>query len=133
MFNNTPAFIHTLESMQTSYDRLLLAAKKLKDVSNHAALARLLGESDQTMKNWQVRGVPKNKLFLIEEQIGVNPKWVHTGEGNMTSGTDDPIATEIIELIPKMKPRDAGYVLDLCRHLAEEQTSIRLKANKKTG
>lgn len=125
--------LHTIHSMTTSYERLLLAAKQLRKVKKPATLARLLGESDQTISNWQNRGVPKDKLLLIEERIGASPKWIHTGEGNMISGPEDPIATEIIELIPNMTSRDANYVLELCRHLAEEQTSIKLKENEKTG
>lgn len=47
-------------------------------------LGRLLQESEQTLKNWEKRGIPGNKLLAICRSIGhLNPYWIETGEGNM--------------------------------------------------
>ncbi|WP_158593386.1 helix-turn-helix domain-containing protein [Nitrosovibrio sp. Nv6] len=73
--------------MEDSYTRLLRAAKELDKGDNPAEVARLLGISDQTIQNWKTRGVPNSKLVKIEEKIGVLPKWIATGRGEMTKPT----------------------------------------------
>lgn len=70
--------------MENSYARLLKAAKELKNADNPAAVARLLGISDQTIQNWKTRGVPIRELIHIENTIGALPRWIDTGQGDMT-------------------------------------------------
>lgn len=74
---------HKLNKMETSYDRLLRAARELKRLHGPHAIAERLGVSDQTIQNWKTRGVPDNKLVLIEEKIGALPTWIATGNGEM--------------------------------------------------
>lgn len=63
-------------SMQPTFARLMLAANALKKVSGPAAVGRLIGESEQTMSNWRMRGVPKAKhidlAMPISNVIGIS-------------------------------------------------------------
>lgn len=67
-------------------ERLYEAAKKIKDVHGQSAVARLLNESPQTVKNWEVRGVSKAGVLKAEEVLNVRTSWLLTGEGSMDAG-----------------------------------------------
>lgn len=45
------------------------------------SLGKLLDESNQTVKNWEQRGVSKYALDKIAKLYGLNPVWITTGEG----------------------------------------------------
>ena len=71
-----------------SYDRLLQAAKELKDWNSPsevcAGLSRLGYEvSDQAMTNWKSRGVSKEGRLKASALIGCRPHWIETGDGAM--------------------------------------------------
>lgn len=72
--------------MHNSADRLYQAAKYLRDVTGQSAVARLLNESPQTVKNWETRGVSRSGAMKAEDVLGVRANWLITGEGEMTSG-----------------------------------------------
>jgi len=72
--------------MHDSALRLYQAASQIKDVSGQSAVARLLGESPQNIKNWEVRGVSKAGALKAEELIGCSAAWVLTGDGQATTG-----------------------------------------------
>ena len=46
-------------------------------------LGKLIDESNQTVKNWEARGVSKNALDKMARLYGINPDWVMTGAGEM--------------------------------------------------
>lgn len=77
--------------MHASTDRLYQAAKQLRDVSGQSAVARLLNESPQTVKNWETRGVSRAGAMTAETVIGVRAAWLLTGEGSMVAGTTSPV------------------------------------------
>lgn len=70
--------------MHDSALRLYQAASQVKDVSGQSAVARLLGESPQNIKNWEMRGVSKAGALKAEELIGCSAAWVLTGDGQAT-------------------------------------------------
>ncbi|WP_312569126.1 S24 family peptidase [Comamonas sp.] len=76
--------------MHASTDRLYQAAKQLRDVSGQSAVARLLNESPQTVKNWETRGVSRAGAMTAESVIGVRAAWLLTGDGAMVSGSIPP-------------------------------------------
>lgn len=69
-------------------ERLYKAALALRGISGQSALARLLNESPQTVKNWETRGVSKAGILKADEAIGARAAWLLTGEGPMGSGFD---------------------------------------------
>lgn len=70
--------------MHPATERLYLAAKTLSDIAGQSAVARVLNESPQTVKNWESRGVSRAGALKAEEILGVRAAWLLTGEGNMT-------------------------------------------------
>ena len=83
--------------MHPSTDRLYIAAQKLKDVNGQSAVARLLNESPQTVKNWETRGVSRSGAMRAEEVIGARAAWILTGDGEMT-------APRSLTLMPPVAP-----------------------------
>lgn len=69
--------------MDNLMERLIYAAKKLKNAENDSQVARVLGVSEQTFWNWHSRGISKEGLIAAEMNIGCSVKWLITGEGPM--------------------------------------------------
>lgn len=75
-----------IEEMKPDAKRLLDAARDIKRLKNFADIARLLGESEQTLSNWKARGIPKQKTVSICMKIGCRPEWLETGALPMIEG-----------------------------------------------
>lgn len=69
----------TIETMKPDAKRLLDAARDIHKLKNFADVARLIGESEQTLSNWKKRGVPKAKTVSISGKIGCRPEWLEMG------------------------------------------------------
>lgn len=76
--------------MHETTERLYQAALEIHNQSGQSAVARLLNESPQTVKNWESRGVSKQGAIKIEQQLGVRASWLLTGHGPMRA-QDTPI------------------------------------------
>lgn len=61
-------------------DRLLSVARE-KGVMSKSALAKRLGETEQTITNWKTRGVSKRGLIQAEAEFGVSANWIMAGVG----------------------------------------------------
>lgn len=83
MCNNVLFNRETIHDMHPSAERLYMAAEHLCGVTGQSAVARLLNESPQTVKNWETRGVSKAGVLSAQAIIGSNPLWLATGEGPM--------------------------------------------------
>jgi len=89
MFNNKLFKTGTILRMRKerkfhdSTTRLYKAALEMKSITGQSAVARLLNQSPQTVKNWEVRGVSKEGALLAERMIGCNALWILTGQGFM--------------------------------------------------
>lgn len=68
--------------MDTGVQRLLDAAIKNKalQVRNFADLARVIGESEQTLTNWKRRGIPRAKILPLSVVVGCDPLWLQFGD-----------------------------------------------------
>ena len=73
--------------MKEDFSRLLSAARQSypKSISTVADLGRFLGESDQTMHNWSVRGLPKTKILALAERVRCDAKWLMNGDGQISA------------------------------------------------
>lgn len=49
--------------------------------ARQTSLGKILGESNQTVKNWESRGISKNGMHKLVRIIGFEPKWILTGTG----------------------------------------------------
>lgn len=57
-----------------------LTNPKLTDLGEVAAYVRV---TPQVLKNWESRGVSKQGRLDLHSQLGINPDWLATGEGDM--------------------------------------------------
>lgn len=80
--------------MHQSTERLYQAAKQIRDITGQSAVARLLNESPQTVKNWETRGVSKSGALTAEAALGVRATWILAGEGEMLTGGTAPAVIE---------------------------------------
>lgn len=87
--------------MHESMKRLYEAARVLRGAEIPAEVARLLGESQQTLKNWEGRGISKGGLLKAQEVIGCRAEWVSSGTEPMTTGrsvaTNEPTPSYALE------------------------------------
>lgn len=67
--------------------RLHIAAREMKGAVTLTAVADLLGEKVQTVKNWESRGVSQGGQVKARELIGCDTHWLSTGEGPMRANT----------------------------------------------
>ncbi|MCL2645182.1 MAG: helix-turn-helix domain containing protein, partial [Betaproteobacteria bacterium] len=72
-------------AMHATAQRLYLAAETMKKITRPKALADLLGiGNQQTLNNWEKRGVSAEGMLLAQEKIGCNATWIESGKGEMS-------------------------------------------------
>lgn len=76
VFNNTLFSEGTIPAMHETYERLMLAAKELRDVTTPAAVARMLNTSQQVLKNWEKRGLSEGGALEAQRVIGCDANWL---------------------------------------------------------
>lgn len=84
--------------MEKTTERLYQAAKELKNIEKPAQLARLLNISQQTLTNWESRGVSQQGLVKAQSLIGVSVTWLVTGEGQMQPSLQLPTRGEVKDI-----------------------------------
>lgn len=67
---------------------------QVRGISGQSAVARLLNESPQTVKNWETRGVSRSGAMTAEVALGVRAAWILSGEGEMIYGGGAPVLIE---------------------------------------
>lgn len=93
-FNNKAFTSSRLEGMKEDAKRLYEAALELKGIAGQSDLARALGESPQTVKNWESRGVSKKGLLNAQRILGCSADWLEMGLGPMVAvGSKEPRAS----------------------------------------
>ena len=65
-----------------SYERLT-AVLAQRGVLRPSEIAKALGEVQQTVKNWETRGVSRKGAMAAQEVFGIDVNWLATGEGTM--------------------------------------------------
>lgn len=68
----------------------LFNAAKTKGKNTPAETARLLNISQQTLKNWESRGISAKALPEVAQVLGVSETWLRTGEGTPTMPLINP-------------------------------------------
>lgn len=104
MFNKTSntTFINktfTHEKMCAMHEtmvRLYEAAKALKGLNSPTDVAKALNQSQQTVNNWERRGMSQGGMLKAQEFIGCSATWLLTGQPPMAvpasdSGTIKPV------------------------------------------
>ncbi len=75
------------EQTQRIYDALGGTKRIPRGAGALTALAKLLNESPQLVKNWDVRGPSDKGLVALQTETGLNATWVRTGEGALFINT----------------------------------------------
>lgn len=70
--NNIMFICNTINFMQKSVELLYLVAKKQRDVNTPSAVARVLGVSQQALKNWETRGISKEGALAAQRELGID-------------------------------------------------------------
>lgn len=96
--------IHTMnQPFHPSAIRLYEAARTLRGVTGQSAVARLLDETPQTVKNWETRGVSRRGAIKAQSAIGCNANWLLHDIGEMSPMPSD--LDDGLELAPAAKGR----------------------------
>jgi SOS-response transcriptional repressor LexA len=69
--------------MHIQMTRLYEAAQKLRGLTTQTEIAKLLNQSNQTVNNWEARGMSKGGMLKAQEVLGCSATWLATGEGPM--------------------------------------------------
>lgn len=69
--------------MHVQMKRLYEAAEALAGLKTQAEIARALNQSQQTVNNWEARGISKAGLLKAQSAIGCSATWLETGEPPM--------------------------------------------------
>jgi phage repressor protein C with HTH and peptisase S24 domain len=72
--------------MHAQMKRLYEAAAALAGLRTQAEIARALNQSQQTVNNWEARGISKAGLLKAQSAIGCSATWLETGEPPMALG-----------------------------------------------
>ncbi len=72
--------------MNETFERLFIAAKEIKSIKNKADLARLLNISQQTLKNWESRGISSQGVIESAAILNISTQWLTSGHGQMKNG-----------------------------------------------
>lgn len=83
-----------LPAMHDSMTRLYSVAAE-KGTVGQSNLARKLGESPQTVKNWESRGLSKSGAMAAQEQFGCDANWLL---GGPASRRPDALSTQAASL-----------------------------------
>lgn len=65
--------------MHEQMKRLYEAAELLSGLKTQAEIARALNQSQQTVNNWEARGISKAGLLRAQSAIGCSATWLETG------------------------------------------------------
>jgi phage repressor protein C with HTH and peptisase S24 domain len=87
-------------------ERLYQAAKELQGLTTQAEISRALNQSQQTVNNWESRGISKAGMIAAQAVIGCSATWLSTGEGAMvpTAPVAPSSAADALHLVPGAKP-----------------------------
>lgn len=72
MFKVKRPLVQTMEPMQPSIQKLYKLALEKKDLRTPTAVARYLQISQQTLKNWESRGISKEGALKVQSALGLD-------------------------------------------------------------
>ena len=143
----------TICGMSASYVRLLLAAEQLLGWESAAEISRgltLAGykTSEQTMTNWQARGVSAKGCLAAARIIGCRAQWLEFESGDMTdigksglraaqtNGTYDfshAVRTEVSNIMEELNLERQQQVLGAAKLMLNEQRLATEKQKARSG
>lgn len=82
----------TLGNMDKTMERLYVAARVLKQIEGQSAVASAMGETPQTVNNWESRGMSQRGMMRAQEVFGCSPTWLKSEQGPMKVGDSQELA-----------------------------------------
>lgn len=101
--NKSTSCLHILlknTGMHATTKRLFDALVELAKIDGYkepGKVAQYLGESAATITNWKSRGVSKPGILKANKLLGIDPRWLESGEGEMRPAGG---RTEVSNVIP---------------------------------
>ena len=95
----------------------LMALEKIDGYNEPGKVAQYLGESAATITNWKSRGISKPGILKVNKLLGIDPRWLEGGAGNML-----PAASQVEA--PNVTTLPAPALRGLAGALAEVQTAV---------
>ena len=77
-----------IADMHETMTRLYQAAN-LTGVTGQSDVARRLGQSPQTLNNWEARGMSKGGMLIAQRIFGCSAVWLETGQDSLGKALDD--------------------------------------------
>ncbi|GAA0809623.1 LexA family transcriptional regulator [Cupriavidus gilardii] len=74
-----------IRAMHETMVRLYEAARKLKGLETPTEVARVLNQSQQTINNWERRGISQRGMLKAQAEIGCSATWLQTGTPPMVA------------------------------------------------
>ena len=96
LFNNTVFKYVIVRSMHETTQRLYEAAKS-REIIGQSNVARALGVSPQTVKNWETRSVSKAGIIMAQHVFSCNATWLATGEGIKELGNTSDVRKQLLD------------------------------------
>lgn len=84
-FINETFTCETIARMHATMVRLYEAARTLKKLETPTDVARALNQSQQTINNWERRGMSRIGMIEAQKLLGCSATWLQTGEAPMTT------------------------------------------------
>lgn len=83
LFINDVFTCETIPRMHATMVRLYEAARSLKNLETPTDIARALNQSQQTVNNWERRGMSRVGMIEAQKLLGCSATWLQTGKGSM--------------------------------------------------
>ncbi|WP_317921110.1 LexA family transcriptional regulator [Cupriavidus sp. TA19] len=137
MFINEVFTCETIPRMHATMVRLYEAARSLKNLETPTDVARALNQSQQTINNWERRGMSRIGMIEAQKHIGCSATWLQTGKGSMThdasirtaNDTDNGLAERIRVLLdePDTKPQAVAKAAGVTPKVVDQWLSGEIK------
>lgn len=93
-------------------------ADKFNYYSRQTSLGKIIGESNQTVKNWESRGISKNGMYKLVRIIGFEREWINKGTGpiydaprEIAIDEKDAFITELVKQLESARDRLADMLI----------------------
>lgn len=118
---NMPLFADVAQRAHNLFMRRIdRVQERLRELGmKEADFAELLGETQQTVNNWNRRDLPKARSVEVANALGLRPEWLESGE--------EPAHAEDVQRAQQpasVRPEDMQRALEVARALIGEHPEI---------
>jgi len=81
----------------------LMAFEKIDGYKEPGKVAQYLGESAATITNWKSRGLSKPGILKVNKLLGIDPRWLENGVGEMVPSGAKAEAPNVVPAEPRVR------------------------------